>query len=716
MSVAISHQPAGRRVAGHHQPGAARHLGRAAGVDERAVRRQVVGHDRLVPARAHEVQGAGDHEDRPDERAEGSHGARDSRALVSRGALLPRGGARRRRARHAAVHPRLPGVRAHVGACSSSARRRPAGTRWRPTCRATATRRPTRRTPGSGWSTPSSASTPSAPAAPSRCASTTGAGSSACAGPASTPSTCARSSSARPASSPTASGTAWPRRCAPRARASRSSTARRARPSARCSPRSRRASPSRRCDEYFKAYADPVRRRGQLELYRSGDFAELERYRGRLAALGVPTLLLFGSEDPFARVATRASPGAGDPARAHGDPRRHRALHVRRGARPRRGDRRGLPARARLIREVRTWRRPGYGGPATLVPTRRGHMRGTRRSAWAAAAVCAFIGVIAPAAGAQKGATPPTLDWQPCGTAANVTCATATVPLDYDKPQGQTIKLHLAKSPAIDQAHKIGSLFINFGGPGGTAADRFEARGADLPARPQPALRHHRHGPARRRPELAGDRLQGQPGDRRHLLAAVHDAGQPRRQRADRQGPALHQALHRRSTTASWRTSRRPTSRATSTCCASRWASRRSRTSATRTAPSWAPRTRACSRRNYRAMVLDGPVDANAYINDPMRDLSAQTQRVRARARALLAGVRGRPGRVPRLGGGSDPWDAYDALIEQVNANPTAGRRATRSTVTTSRTGTAAALYSKANWPVLAQALADAAERRRLAA
>ena len=47
-----------------------------------------------------------------------------------------------------------------------------------------------------------------------------------------------------------------------------------------------------------------MRRRGQLELYRSGDFAELEPYRGRLAALGVPTLLLFGSEDPFARVAS----------------------------------------------------------------------------------------------------------------------------------------------------------------------------------------------------------------------------------------------------------------------------------------------------------------------------------------------------------------------------------------------------------------------------
>ena len=105
-------------------------------------------------------------------------------------------------------------------------------------------------------------------------------------------------------------------------------------------------------------------------------------------------------------------------------------------------------------------------------------MRGTRRLAWAAAAVCAFIG--GHRAGrrrAPEGAAPPTLDWQPCGTAANVTCATATVPLDYDKPQGQTIKLHLAKSAAIDQAHKIGSLFINFGGPGGTAADRFERAG-----------------------------------------------------------------------------------------------------------------------------------------------------------------------------------------------------------------------------------------------
>ena len=56
-------------------------------------------------------------------------------------------------------------------------------------------------------------------------------------------------------------------------------------------------------DEYFKAFADEPRRRGQLELYRSGDFAKLEPTQGRLAALGVPFLALWGEDDPFAPVA-----------------------------------------------------------------------------------------------------------------------------------------------------------------------------------------------------------------------------------------------------------------------------------------------------------------------------------------------------------------------------------------------------------------------------
>jgi haloalkane dehalogenase len=56
-------------------------------------------------------------------------------------------------------------------------------------------------------------------------------------------------------------------------------------------------------DEYWKAYADEVRRRGQLELYRSLDFEKLTAYDGKLAAIGVPTLLLWGENDDFAPVA-----------------------------------------------------------------------------------------------------------------------------------------------------------------------------------------------------------------------------------------------------------------------------------------------------------------------------------------------------------------------------------------------------------------------------
>ena len=57
----------------------------------------------------------------------------------------------------------------------------------------------------------------------------------------------------------------------------------------------------RSIDEYFKAYASAERRRGQLELYRCGEFSELEDYD--LAAVGAPALILWGEDDPFAPVA-----------------------------------------------------------------------------------------------------------------------------------------------------------------------------------------------------------------------------------------------------------------------------------------------------------------------------------------------------------------------------------------------------------------------------
>ncbi|MFE9397311.1 alpha/beta hydrolase [Streptomyces flavidovirens] len=72
------------------------------------------------------------------------------------------------------------------------------------------------------------------------------------------------------------------------------------------------------------------------------------------------------------------------------------------------------------------------------------------------------------------------LDWKRCpaprkaaGSAAQAPggrwqCATLTAPLDYRKPDGETIGIALIRSKATDDDRRIGSLLFNFGGPGGS--------------------------------------------------------------------------------------------------------------------------------------------------------------------------------------------------------------------------------------------------------
>ena len=71
----------------------------------------------------------------------------------------------------------------------------------------------------------------------------------------------------------------------------------------------------------------------------------------------------------------------------------------------------------------------------------------------------------APAAAETERAPVPKLDWRDCE--GGLQCATAKVPLDYDRPSGRAIELALVRFPAVDQAHRIGSLFIHPGGSGG---------------------------------------------------------------------------------------------------------------------------------------------------------------------------------------------------------------------------------------------------------
>ena len=72
-------------------------------------------------------------------------------------------------------------------------------------------------------------------------------------------------------------------------------------------------------------------------------------------------------------------------------------------------------------------------------------------------------------AGGATAALKPTVQWGACshGIPAQFQCAAEPVPLDYRHPAGPKISLALMRLPASDPSERIGSLFIDFGGPGG---------------------------------------------------------------------------------------------------------------------------------------------------------------------------------------------------------------------------------------------------------
>jgi pimeloyl-ACP methyl ester carboxylesterase len=65
----------------------------------------------------------------------------------------------------------------------------------------------------------------------------------------------------------------------------------------------------------------------------------------------------------------------------------------------------------------------------------------------------------------------PPITWTRCRDLPRALCATARVPLDYDDPTGPTILLDLSKVPALEPARRLGTLFVNPGGPGGSARE-----------------------------------------------------------------------------------------------------------------------------------------------------------------------------------------------------------------------------------------------------
>ncbi|WCB94049.1 Carboxylesterase A [Baekduia alba] len=88
--------------------------------------------------------------------------------------------------------------------------------------------------------------------------------------------------------------------------------------------------------------------------------------------------------------------------------------------------------------------------------------------------------VVAPGAQAQGGPPVPVLDWQPCDASPDAPdvhfeCASAAVPLDYAKPDNAVYHVALVRKEATNPGKKLGSLFVNYGGPGAGGTDSVEA-------------------------------------------------------------------------------------------------------------------------------------------------------------------------------------------------------------------------------------------------
>lgn len=78
----------------------------------------------------------------------------------------------------------------------------------------------------------------------------------------------------------------------------------------------------------------------------------------------------------------------------------------------------------------------------------------------------------------------PTIDWKPCGAdRPGLDCATVELPTDYDDPDAGTTSVALVRVPAGDPGARIGTLFTNPGGPGGSGVSAIVAGGKALAAR-----------------------------------------------------------------------------------------------------------------------------------------------------------------------------------------------------------------------------------------
>src|SRR6476620_11372398 len=131
-------------------------------------------------------------------------------------------------------------------------------------------------------------------------------------------------------------------------------------------------------------------------------------------------------------------------------------------------------------------RRIDRSQPARCARRRRwaGQFRPVRRLTVTALAAGTSIAVLTPvtsaAGAAERSAAAPAINWTGCGT--QLECARVSVPLDWARHGGRTITLSVIRHLASHPGQRIGSLFVNPGGPGDSGVAAVTEQGGALDA------------------------------------------------------------------------------------------------------------------------------------------------------------------------------------------------------------------------------------------
>lgn len=305
-------------------------------------------------------------------------------------------------------------------------------------------------------------------------------------------------------------------------------------------------------------------------------------------------------------------------------------------------------------------------------------------------------------AGAEERARSAAPAWRDC--ADGFQCATVRVPRDYRRPGGASVPLRLVRLPATDPTRRIGSLFLNPGGPGGSGVEfvRSNARGV--------------FAPLTTRFDLVGWDPRGVGTvdckvDQEKLGISAQPFGRPTRaserllvrrarsyvRRCVRRAPrALLPHLHSANAARDLNRLRAAVGDESLSFLGYSYGTQLGATYAT------------LFPRRIRALVLDGAVDVEGYVRRPIQDVRRQTAGYEDAFDRFVAACRLRP---DRCGLGTNPRAGWQTLAKRLDRTsiPAPGS-STRLPVDGDdlRAATLAGLNQKGLWPVLSSALVQA--------